>query len=176
MSSHDAVVVGSGPNGLAAAITLATAGASVLVLEAKDSPGGGLRTKELTLPGFHHDVCAAIHPMAAAGSFFDDHGIDVTWRQPEILVAHPLDDGTAGVLHRTIADTIEANGSPRWARLFSGVVDHWRDVERDILGPILRVPSHPFTLLNLGVRALPPATAIARWLAAQNRAVSTSRG
>lgn len=164
MTSSDAVVVGSGPNGLAAAIHLAMAGASVIVLEAKDTPGGGTRTKELTLPGFRHDVCAAIHPMGAAGSFFGDHGIDIEWCHPEILVTHPLDDGTAGVLHRSIAETVEANGSKRWDTLFRRVVEQWGEVERDVLGPSVRVPKHPFTMVELGIRALPSATLVSRWL------------
>ncbi|MFM7068001.1 MAG: phytoene desaturase family protein, partial [Actinomycetes bacterium] len=164
MTSYDAVVVGSGPNGLAAAITLLNAGACVLVLEAKDTPGGGMRTAELTLPGFRHDVCSAIHPMAAAGSFFSENSIDVTWLQPDVTVAHPLDDGTAGVLHRSVERTAEANDAPRWTTLFRPIVANWEQIDRDILGPTLRVPAHPITLATLGVRALPSATAVARWL------------
>src|SRR5213079_3037864 len=98
MTSYDAVVVGSGPNGLAAAITLAQAGRSVLVFEAKDTIGGGARTKELTLPGFQHDVCSAIHPLGLASPFFrslplEQYGLE--WIQPSAPLAHPLDDGTA---------------------------------------------------------------------------------
>src|SRR5687768_9524724 len=105
----DVVVVGAGPNGLAAAITAAEAGRSVLVLEAAATIGGGARTAELTLPGFHHDICSAIHPMAAAGPFFagaalDRHGLDLV--HPEIALVHPLDDGRAGVMHRSLEDTV----------------------------------------------------------------------
>jgi len=164
MTSYDAVVVGSGPNGLAAAITLASSGASVVVLEAKATPGGGLRTAELTLPGFRHDVCSAIHPMAAAGSFLGEFGVDVDWCHPELALAHPLDDGRAGVLHRSVSDTAVANGAPRWSRLFDTVVDHWDTVDRELLGPMWRWPKHPLTLAGLGVRSVPPATALARWL------------
>ena len=92
------MVVGAGPNGLAAAITLAEAGRSVLVLEARDTPGGGTRTKELTLPGFKHDMCSAIHPMGPSTPFFRDHQLGIEWLQPEVAVTHPLDDGTAGSL------------------------------------------------------------------------------
>ena len=101
--TYDAVVVGSGPNGLAAAITLARAGQAVLVIEAKDTIGGGMRTAELTLPGFRHDVCSAIHPLGVASPFFRtlplaEHG--VAWITPPAAVAHPFDDGTAAVLER----------------------------------------------------------------------------
>src|SRR5215470_17087939 len=97
-SAYDAVIVGSGPNGLAAAVTLAQAGCSVLVLEADESPGGGCRTKELTLPGFLHDVCSAVHPFAASSPFFrtlplEAHG--VSWLEPPVMLAHPFDDGGA---------------------------------------------------------------------------------
>lgn len=162
LSNYDAVVVGSGPNGLGAAIALASSGAAVLVLEAKETPGGGLRTDELTLPGFRHDVCSAIHPMAAAGSFFPHHGIEVEWLLPEIQATHPLDDGSAGVLHHSVQDTAQANSSPRWNKLFGPIVQHWSEVDETILGPGWRVPQHPFTLARLGTRALPPATVLAR--------------
>lgn len=164
MTSYDAVVVGSGPNGLAAAITLADHGASVLVLEAKDTPGGGMRTAELTLPGFHHDVCSAIHPMAAAGSFLAAAGVEVEWCHPEVPLAHPLDDGTAGVLHRSVAETAAANGATRWRSWFDPLVARWHHVDPDLLGPALEVPEHPTTLARLGLRTVPSASGVARWL------------
>lgn len=166
VGSHevDAVVVGSGPNGLAAAIVLATAGVSVVVFEASDLPGGGARTAELTLPGFHHDVCSAIHPMAASGSFLADHDVEVEWCEPEVQLAHPLDDGSAGVLVRSIADTARINSAPRWERLVGPVVDRWSEIERNVLGPFARSLRHPVSVSTVGLRSLPPATTVARWL------------
>lgn len=162
MRDHDAVVVGSGPNGLMAAVALAARGASVLVLEARDTPGGGLRTAELTLPGFHHDVCSAIHPLAAAGSAFAEAGIEVEWCHPEVPLAHPLDDGSAGVLRRSVAGTAADNGSPMWARVVGPVAERWDRVERDLLGPATRLGRHPVLAARLGVRAALPATVLAR--------------
>src|SRR5438874_8144965 len=108
MRSYDAIIVGSGPNGLAAAVTLARAGRSVVVLEANDTPGGGVRSAELTLPGFVHDVCSAIHPLASASPFFASvdlasHGLELV--HPDIPLVHPIDGGRAGVLHRSVSET-----------------------------------------------------------------------
>jgi phytoene dehydrogenase-like protein len=153
---HDAVVVGSGPNGLAAAITLAEAGRSVRVLEAGDTPGGGMRTAELTLPGFKHDICSAIHPMAASTPFFaarDDLGIE--WCRPEIDVTHVFDDGSAASLSTT---------GRAWRRVFDPIVRRWDDISHEMLGPALKVPRHPADFLRFGLRSLLPATAMARLL------------
>jgi phytoene dehydrogenase-like protein len=168
MPSHeyDAVVVGSGPNGLAAAITIAREGHSVLVVEAADKPGGGTRTSELTLPGFRHDVCSAIHPVGAASPFFaglplSEHGL--RWIHPDLPLAHPFDDGTAAELHLTIDDTVDANGEgDSWRRLFQPLVDRWPKLVDQLLGPPLRLPPHPWPFLQFGLRSLPPVTAIAR--------------
>src|SRR5438045_5649226 len=113
MESYDAVVVGAGPNGLAAAIVLATAGLSTVLLEGNDTIGGSARSAELTLPGFTHDVCSAVHPMAVASPFFRtlplaEHGLE--WVHPDAPFAHPLDDGTAAVLERSVDATAEALG------------------------------------------------------------------
>ncbi len=162
---HDAVVVGAGPNGLAAAVELAGAGASVLVVERHERPGGGCRSGELTLPGFVHDVCSAVHPLGVASPFLRslplaDHGL--TWLHPEVLAAHPLDDGTAGVLLPGVDETARAMDDPTWGRLFGPVLAHWDAVLDGVLAPMLRPPRHPLALARFGLRALWPATTLAR--------------
>jgi phytoene dehydrogenase-like protein len=163
----EVVVVGAGPNGLAAAITVAEAGRSVVVLEAADKIGGGARTEELTLPGFQHDVCSAIHPMASASPFFAvadlaRHGLELV--HPEIALVHPLDGGGAGVMHRSLDDTVAGLGrdGKAWDRLVGWVARRWDTLAPAILAPLLRVPRHPFTLAGFGVRAVPPATLAGR--------------
>ena len=164
----DAVVVGAGPNGLSAAVALARAGLSVVVLEAAGVAGGGCRTEELTLPGFVHDVCSAIHPLGAsspalAGLPLADHGLE--WVHPEVPAAHPLPDGRAAVLDRSIEATAEGLGGRdgrAWRRLVGPSADHWDDLTSMILGPLLRVPRHPVTLARFGLRAMWPATTLAR--------------
>jgi phytoene dehydrogenase-like protein len=161
------VVVGSGPNGLAAAITLARSGRSVEVLEAAAEPGGGSRTAELTLPGFRHDVCSAVHPLGIASPFFRSldlaaHGLD--WIHPEAPLAHPLDDGRVAFLERSVEATARGLGRDRrrWQLLFGPIV---ADVDRllpAILGPVIRVPRHPIALARFGVPALLPAATLAR--------------
>jgi len=143
--SYDAVVVGSGPNGLAAAVELAQAGRSVLVLEAAEVIGGGLRTEDLTLPGFHHDVCSAIHPLGAGSRFFRglplaDHGLE--WIQPQAPLAHPLDDGTAVTLERSIEATAAGLGADgeAYRRLFGPSVTAWDDLAEEIQGPLRLLP------------------------------------
>jgi len=154
----DAVVVGSGPNGLAAAITLARAGLSVRVYEARDRPGGGVRSAELTLPGFIHDVCSAIHPLSLGSPFFrtlplEEHGVH--WVHPPAALAHPFDDGSAALLERSIEVTSRALGEDAWAyrRLMFPLVDEWGKLAEFLLGP-LRVPRHPLILLRFGLRAV----------------------
>ena len=163
----DAVVVGSGPNGLAAAVTLAEAGLSVVVLEAAEQPGGGTRSEELTLPGFVHDACAAIHPLGVASPFFLNAPLDrfgLEWAHPEVPVAHPLPGRPAGVLHRSLDDTVAALGRDgrAWRRLVRPLVRRWEAFAESVLGPMLRVPPHPVTMARFGVRAAPPATTLAR--------------
>jgi phytoene dehydrogenase-like protein len=165
---YDAVVVGSGPNGLVAAVTLAAAGASVTVLEAKDVAGGGTRTAEITLPGFLHDICSAIHPLGTLSPAFRDlplaeHGL--AWAEPEVEAAHPLDDGSAGLLLRDIDDTGDAIGDRKgWRRLVGSTVADWDEVTGHFFGPPLAVPRHPVALAQFGVRAVLPATVAAQML------------
>jgi phytoene dehydrogenase-like protein len=163
------VVVGAGPNGLSAAITLARAGHSVLVLEAERTAGGGCRSEELTLPGFVHDVCAAIHPLGAASPAFAglplaDHGLE--WVHPEAPAAHPLPDGSAAVLERSLEATAEALGpdAGAWRRVVGPLVRDWDALTDSILGPMLRVPRHPVTMARFGLRAVVPAKTLARRL------------
>jgi phytoene dehydrogenase-like protein len=164
--AYDAVVVGSGPNGLAAAITLAQAGRSVLVLEAEQTIGGGMRTAELTLPGFRHDICSTVHPLAVASPFFGqlplaEYGLE--WVFPPAALAHPLDDGSAVVLERSVAAASESMGrdAAAYRRLISPLVANWTKVAPEILGP-LRLPHHPLALAGLGLFAVWPATVLAR--------------
>jgi phytoene dehydrogenase-like protein len=162
----DAVVVGSGPNGLAAAVTLASAGLGVLVLEASDTIGGGARTAELTVPGLRHDVCSAVHPFGVVSPYLASlplhrHGLE--WRWPEVDLAHPLDGGRAGVLLRSIDDTVAGLGADgdTWRRTFQPLVDRFDALAAGALGPLLRVPRHPFALARFGMRGALSATALA---------------
>lgn len=167
--SYDAVIVGSGPNGLAAAITIAAAGRSVLVLEANDTIGGGTRTAELTLPGFHHDVCSAFHPLGVASPFLRslplaEHGL--RWLVPDVQLAHPLDGAPAAQLFQSLSETVAGLGAAgrRYRRLISPVVDDWDNIVDAALHPVATVPRHPISLLRLGLRSMPPATLVARLL------------
>ena len=163
-----ATVVGAGPNGLAAAVTLAKAGVDVTVLEAADEIGGGTRTSEAILPGLLHDHCSAIHPMAVGSPFLAGLGLErygLTWRLPEIDCVHPLDDGRAGVLYRSVEATADGLGIDhwRWRGLFSRTSRRFDALSDDIMGPLLRVPHHPLTLARFGAPTVLPASTIARW-------------
>ena len=167
MNQYDAVVVGSGPNGLAAAIVLARAGLSVLVREANATIGGGARTLELTLPGFLHDVGSAVHPMAVASPFFQslplaEHGLE--WIHPPLPLVHPFDDAPPAVLDRSVEETAVNLGPDRAAylRLFKSLVDNWDRLAPEVLAPIVHLPAHPFLLANFGMRALCPATVLSK--------------
>ena len=162
----DAVVVGTGPNGLAAAIELARAGLSVRVLEAANTVGGGTRSAELTLPGFAHDVCSAIHPLGVASPFLrslplEAHGLE--WIEPPAALAHPFDDGTAVLLERSPDAAVESLGEDdaRWRRLFAPLARDVDSLLEDTLAP-LHLPAHPLTLARFGLRAVLPATTVAR--------------
>ncbi|MDF7814092.1 NAD(P)/FAD-dependent oxidoreductase [Hymenobacter sp. YC55] len=162
----DAVVVGSGPNGLAAAIVLQQAGLSVLLLEGKKELGGGLRAAELTLPGFHHDICSAIHPLAAASPFFQTlplahYGLE--YITPPVAAAHPFDDGTAATVVNSLADTARRLGPDERAyqELLAPLVESWPNLAPDVLAP-LHVPKHPLDMARFGLSALLPATALVK--------------
>jgi phytoene dehydrogenase-like protein len=164
--SYDAVVVGAGPNGLAAAIELARKGKSVVVYEAAGTPGGGCRSAELTLPGFVHDVCSAIHPLAMASPFFKSiplADLGVRFRQPESPLAHPLDDGDAAVLERSVTETAEGLGgdAKAYTRLMGPLARNTDKLIEDILGP-LRAPHHPVVLARFGLSAVRSAYGLAR--------------
>ncbi len=163
----DSIVVGSGPNGLAAAITLARAGCSVRVLEANATIGGGARSAELTQPGFVHDLCSAIHPLAIGSPFFRTlplarHGLE--WIQPPIGLAHPLDDGTAASLWQDLSKTEDSLGKdgPAWRRLLRPFVRDWDQLSAEFLQPMLHLPRHPITFLNFGNAGFFPATLVAK--------------
>jgi phytoene dehydrogenase-like protein len=166
--AHDAIIVGSGPNGLSAAIFLARAGLRVLVLEAKETPGGAVRSAELTLPGFIHDPGSAIHPMAAGSPFFRSlalEGFGLEWVHPEIPLAHPLPGGeSAAALLRSLASTSAALGRDGGAyrRVMDPLVRHWEEIAGEILQPIPHIPRHPVSLAEFGLRALWPAEALMR--------------
>lgn len=164
----DAVVVGSGPNGMAAAITLAEAGASVTVIEMQDKIGGGTRTAEITLPGFHHDLCSAIHPLAAVSPFFQstplaDHGLK--WIHADIPIAHPLEDGTTVSVHRDLDATVEALGrdGQAYLKLVQPFVQNGHQLCRQVLAP-RQLPKSPLLALRFAVRGAPSARHLAqRW-------------
>ena len=165
----DAIVVGSGQNGLAAAITLARAGCSVRVYEANAMIGGGARSAELTLPGFLHDVCSAVHPLAAGSPFFKPLPLErfgLEWIQPEIPLAHPLDNGSAACVYRDLDFTAEQLGrdSRAYRRLMQPLAHNWEQLAVEFLQPMLHWPRHPITFTRFGISAICPATLLARFL------------
>lgn len=165
MTNYDAIVIGAGPNGLAAAIELARSGRFVCIYEASRTIGGSVRSAELTLPGFIHDVCSAVYPLAAGSLFFSKlplqkYGLEFIY--PPASLAHPFDDGTAVVVHRSIEVTSESLGRDRSAykQLFFPVVESWNELAEDILVP-LHLPRHPLTAVSFGVRAIRSAKSLA---------------
>jgi phytoene dehydrogenase-like protein len=167
MKQFDHVIVGSGPNGLAAGITLAQNGRSVLVLEAKDTIGGGTRTSELTIPGFLHDVCSAVHPLGVASPFFrnlqlDQYGLE--WIFPPLALAHPLDDGSAASIGQDKQVNVQnlRKDARAHQRIFSPFVKNWEKLLDDLLGPIPIPPKHPFLDLRFAANALLSAERFAK--------------
>jgi phytoene dehydrogenase-like protein len=173
----DAVVVGSGPNGLAAAVTMAAAGLRVQVIEGAPGIGGGCRTEELTLPGFWHDVCSAAHPLAVASPFFQRFDLaarGVRLAFPEVEFAHPLDGGRAAAVTRSVAETAERLGPDgrAYRRLLGPLASHMDGVLEAILAPLRTPPAHPVAAANYGRRAILPASAVARrWHTDEARAI-----
>jgi len=170
---YDAIIVGAGPNGLAAAIELARAGRSVCVYEANKTVGGGARSAALTLPGFIHDVCSAVHPLAAGSPFFsklplDQYGLEFIY--PPACLAHPFDDGSAVLLYRSLARTSEGLGRDRSAyrKLFLPIVHRWNEITGDLLGPP-RFPRHPLTAARFGVHAIRSAKGLAESIFRENK-------
>jgi phytoene dehydrogenase-like protein len=163
-----AAVVGSGPNGLAAALTLAAAGIDVTVLEAADRLGGGTRSSELTLPGLIHDECSAAHPLAIDTAFarrfyLGAHGL--TWRWADVQYAHPLDGGGGAAAYLSVRDTAEALGGRdghRWESVFGPLAERYDDIKEDFMRPMLHVPAHPVKLARFGAYTGPPAAVVAR--------------
>jgi phytoene dehydrogenase-like protein len=173
----DAVVIGSGPNGLTAAATLARAGLGVRVYEAADYIGGGAHTEELTLPDFRHDTCSAVHPLGVGSPAFgalelEEHGLE--WVHGDIAMAHPLPDGTAAVLTRSVDETAASldGGGRRYRKLVKPFLGHWDALAGDVLRPVLAsFPRHPVLLTRFGMRALLPMNALAKLLAPRAQAL-----
>ncbi|MBB6627777.1 NAD(P)/FAD-dependent oxidoreductase [Nocardioides sp. KIGAM211] len=162
-----ATVVGSGPNGLAAALTLAEAGVQVHVVEAADTLGGGVRSAELTLPGLVHDECSGFHPLAVGTAFaraFDLAGAGLTWRWAPVEFSHPLDGGTGAALRRSVEVTAAGLGTDgtSWQRMFGPLTDRFDTVVEEFVQPMLHVPRHPFHLARFGAYAALPARTLAR--------------
>ncbi len=176
MTEQSTIIAGAGPNGLSAAVALAGAGHRVELYEAADHIGGGTRTEALTLPGFRHDVCSAVHPMAAASPFFRtlplaEHGLE--WIHPPILMAHPFDDGTAAVLERSTAATADSLGgkdAAAYRRLIEPFARHWEQVIGEALSPPFHLIRHPLLMARLGLLGLPPAATLARLCFRSDRA------
>ncbi|MGP3927727.1 phytoene desaturase family protein [Streptomyces sp. 8N616] len=173
----EAMVVGAGPNGMAAAVALAQHGVAVSVLEAAEEIGGGTRSSELTVPGVLHDHCSAVHPLAVASPFLRSLGLErygLEWLWPDVDLAHPLEGGRAAVMVRSLEQTTRALGAdgPAWGRLFGPLASGFDAMAEDLLRPVTHVPRHPRRLLRFGLLALRPATVTARrWRTEEARAL-----
>ncbi len=173
MPEYDVIVVGSGPNGLSAGITLAQAGAKVLLVEARDTVGGGTRTAELTLPDFHHDICSAIHPLAIASPFFKNLPLDkfgLEWVQPDAPAGHPLDNGDAVIVERDIIKTAESLGADAdtYKHLVGALSDNSDKLLNDFLAP-LKIPRYPLQFGLFGMGALFPASLFSKLVFREER-------
>ncbi len=164
---YDAIVIGAGPNGLSAAVELARNDLNVLVIEGQNTIGGGTRTAELTLPGFKHDICSAIHPMAPCSPFFsslplEEYGLE--WITPPCAVAHPFDEGSAALMFQSIEQTAERLGvdASVYLSIYQPLVQGFEKINEYALGPMIRVPRHPLTFTPFGLQALLPATLYAK--------------
>jgi phytoene dehydrogenase-like protein len=162
-----AIVVGSGPNGLAAALTLAKAGVEVEVLEAADQPGGGTRSSELTLPGLIHDECSAFHPLAVDTPFSRSADLErfgLSWRWPEVQYSHPLDGGRGAAAVRSVSETAATlgRGGRRWEKVFGPLTERFDRIAADFLQPVVRVPSHPLALAGFGALSAVPASVLVK--------------
>lgn len=164
--TYDAVIIGSGPNGIAAGTRLAEEGLSVKLIEKSDTIGGGTRTRELTLPGYKHDVCSAIHPLAIASPYLrslplENYGLE--WVHPEIPLAHPLDDEPAAVLYHSFHKTVESLESDgrNYSNLLEPFLRNWQGMLKDILGPLPLLPRHPLQMAKFGLLAIRNADSLA---------------
>jgi len=160
-----ASIIGSGPNGLSAAIVLASAGVTATVSERNARIGGGCSSAETTLPGFRHDLGSSVYPMGVASPFFRSLPIEIPWIEPYAPCAHPLDDGTAVLLEHSIEDTVtnlDALDGRKYRSLFEPLAGRFDDLAEEILGPVLHAPKHPFLLARFGLSALLPASSLAR--------------
>ncbi len=164
MSDFDATVVGAGPNGLAAAVELARSGRRVLVVESSDRIGGGARTEEVTLPGFRHDICSAIHPSGLASAFFAEIGLEVDWVQPPIPFSHPLDGSRAIALHRSVAETAAGLGEDRtrYQRMVAPLADSLSELIEVVFSPFTLNPPHKLRFARLAFLGGLPASFVAR--------------
>ena len=165
MAKYDAVIVGSGPNGLAAGIVLQQAGLTTLLIESRPTIGGGMRSAELTLPGYVHDICSAIHPFGVGSPFLQTlplHEFGLEWVYPEAAVAHPFDEGTAILLKKSIEDTAQqfGKGAKSYQDLMQPIVKDWEKIAPDFLGPFT-LPKYPFLFTSFGLKAVQSARSIA---------------